>query len=90
MKRTLMQEKSKIRELKLRLTAMPVRTKDFSWDFNINFSTNKNEVIKLNEGLSEILTATQFGYLSSNANLKLIPGYEYGALFGRTYQQILW
>ena len=25
----------------------PIRTKDFSWDFSLNFSTNKNEVIAL-------------------------------------------
>jgi len=73
--------------IEISLTAVPVRSKDFTWDFNINFSTNKNEVVKLNQGLTEILTATQFGYLTSNANMKLIPGYEYGALFGRTYRQ---
>jgi TonB-linked SusC/RagA family outer membrane protein len=73
--------------IEITLTAVPIRTRDFSWDFNINFSTNNSEVIKLNEGLTEILTATQFGYLTSNANMKLIPGYEYGALFGRTYRR---
>ena len=73
--------------IEISLTAMPVKTRDLSWDFNINFSSNKSEVIKLNEGLSEILTASQFGYISSNANMKLIPGYEYGALFGRTYKR---
>lgn len=73
--------------IEISLTAMPVRSQDFSWDFNINFSTNKSEVVKLNQGLTEILTATHFGYLTSNANMKLIPGYEYGALFGRTYRR---
>jgi TonB-linked SusC/RagA family outer membrane protein len=73
--------------IEISLNAMPVRTNDFSWDFTINFSSNKNEVVKLNQGLNEILLETQFGYLSSNANMKLIPGYEYGALFGRTYKR---
>ncbi|HET7896840.1 MAG TPA: SusC/RagA family TonB-linked outer membrane protein, partial [Flavisolibacter sp.] len=73
--------------IEITLSAIPVHGKDFSWDFNINFSSNKNNVEKLNEGLNEILLATQFGYLSSNANMKLIPGYEYGALFGRTYKR---
>jgi len=73
--------------IEVTLTAQPVRNRDFSWDFNVNFSSNKNKVVKLNEGLTEILTATQFGYLSSGANLKLIPGYEYGSLFGRTYKR---
>ncbi|RYZ52965.1 MAG: SusC/RagA family TonB-linked outer membrane protein [Sphingobacteriales bacterium] len=73
--------------IEVTLTAIPVRTKDFSWDFNINFTSNKNEVVRLNEGLNEILLSTQFGYLSSGANMKLIPGFEYGALFGRTYRR---
>lgn len=73
--------------IEITLTAMPFKTRDFSWDFNVNFSSNKNEVVKLNQGLTEILTATHFGYLTSNANMKLIPGYEYGALFGRTYRR---
>jgi TonB-linked SusC/RagA family outer membrane protein len=73
--------------VEITLSAQPVKTQDLSWDFNINFSSNKNEVVKLNQGLTEILTATHFGYLTSNANLKLIPGYEYGALFGRTYRR---
>ena len=73
--------------IEITLTAMPVRTADFSWDFNINFWSNKNEVVKLNQGLTEILTATHFGYLTSNANMKLLPGYEYGALFGRTFRR---
>jgi TonB-linked SusC/RagA family outer membrane protein len=73
--------------IEISLNAMPVRSNDFSWDFTINFSSNKNEVVKLNQGLNEILLESQFGYLSSNANMKLIPGYEYGALFGRTYKR---
>jgi hypothetical protein len=73
--------------VEITITAQPVRTPNLSWDFNINFSSNKNEVVKLNQGLTEILTASHFGYLTSNANLKLIPGYEYGALFGRTYRR---
>ena len=73
--------------IEISLNAMPVRSNDFSWDFTINFSSNKNEVVKLNQGLNEILLESQFGYLSSNANMKLVPGYEYGALFGRTYKR---
>lgn len=73
--------------IEITVNAMPVKTKDFSWDFNINFSSNKNEVVKLNEGLNEILLETQFGYSSSSASMKLVPGFEYGALFGRSYKR---
>lgn len=73
--------------IEISVMAIPVKTKDFSWDFNINFSSNKNKVVKLNQGLTEIITATHFGYISSTASMKLIPGYDYGALFGRTYRR---
>ncbi|MBA2761730.1 MAG: SusC/RagA family TonB-linked outer membrane protein [Segetibacter sp.] len=73
--------------IEISLSALPVKARNFSWNFNINFSTNKSNVVRLNQGLNEIVTASQFGYLSSGANLKLVPGYEYGALFGRTYRR---
>jgi TonB-linked SusC/RagA family outer membrane protein len=73
--------------VEISITALPVKTRDFSWNFNINFSTNKSNVVKLNQGLNEIITGTQSGYLSSGPSLKLIPGYEYGALFGRTFKR---
>ena len=71
--------------LEVSLSAMPVRTKDFSWDFRVNFSTNKNKVIELNQGLDEIVISTQSGYLSSSVTSKLVPGRSYGSLFGRNY-----
>jgi outer membrane receptor protein involved in Fe transport len=71
--------------LEVTLSATPVRSKDFSWDFRINFSTNKNKVIRLNQDLGEIAISTQSGYLSSSVTSKLVPGRAYGSLFGRNY-----
>lgn len=73
--------------LEITLSAIPVKTRDFTWDMRYNFSTNKNRVIKLNEGLSEIILGSQFGYSSSTVTSKLVPGYAYGALFGRSYKR---
>lgn len=77
--------------LEVTVTAMPVRTKDFSWDFKVNFSTNRNRVIRLNEQqgaeLKEIVISSQYGYLSSTVTSKLVPGQAYGALYGRTYKR---
>ncbi|MVT11316.1 SusC/RagA family TonB-linked outer membrane protein [Chitinophaga tropicalis] len=74
--------------LELTLSAMPVRTKDFSWDFRINFSTNKNRVVRVNEALGgEIIISSQSGYLNSTVTSKLVPGKAYGALYGRTYKR---
>jgi len=77
--------------LEVTVTAMPVRTKDFSWYVKINFSTNRNRVIKLNEQqgaeLKEIVISSQYGYLSSTVTSKLVPGMAYGALYGRSYKR---
>ncbi|PSL20868.1 SusC/RagA family TonB-linked outer membrane protein [Chitinophaga ginsengisoli] len=73
--------------LEVTLSAMPVRTKDFSWDFRVNFSTNRNRVEKLNDNLGQIVISTQYGYLSSSVTTKLVPGKSYGALYGRTYKR---
>jgi TonB-linked SusC/RagA family outer membrane protein len=39
--------------IELSVGANPVRTKNFSWDFVINFSANKNKVIALSPGLDQ-------------------------------------
>jgi TonB-linked SusC/RagA family outer membrane protein len=74
--------------IEVTITALPVKARDFSWNFNINFSSNRNEVVRLNQGLTEItFGGTSSGYLQSGPAFKLIPGYPYGALFGITYKR---
>ncbi|MCG7860094.1 hypothetical protein MD537_24145, partial [Flavihumibacter sediminis] len=69
------------------LSGTPVQTRNFSWDARVNFTSNKNTVLSIYPGLTEIAIASQFGYLSSSVTQKYIPGYPVGALFGRTYQR---
>ncbi|MEO5942167.1 MAG: SusC/RagA family TonB-linked outer membrane protein [Ferruginibacter sp.] len=73
--------------IELSLTANPVRTKDFRWDVNLNFSANKNRVLSLNEGLEEIVVGSQFGYAGSTVSLKYVPGYAVGNLYGTSYKR---
>ena len=75
--------------IELTLNATPIVNKNFSWDFSVNFSRNKSRVEKINEELNvgEIFIASQFGYVSSNATMKLVPGYSQGAIFGRSYKR---
>jgi TonB-linked SusC/RagA family outer membrane protein len=73
--------------IEITLSAIPVRTSDFSWDMRYNFSSNKNRVIKLNEGLDEIVIGSSYGYSSSTVTTKLVPDYSYGAMFGRSYKR---
>lgn len=73
--------------VELSLTGTIIQTNDFTWDARINYTRNKNEVLKIFPGLTEIAINSQFGYLSSTVTQKYIPGYPVGALFGRTYQR---
>ena len=73
--------------LELVLRATPVRTAKFSWDVNVNLSGNRNKILSLRDGLTEINYASSFGYLSSTSTMRLVPGYAYGNLYGRSYQR---
>ena len=73
------------RGIELILRATPIRTGKFNWDVNLNFSANRNQIISLREGLTEVNYASQFGYANSTVTMRLVPGYAYGNLYGRSY-----
>lgn len=75
------------RGIEISLDATPVRNDKFSWNSTFNFSMNRNKVLSLYEGLNEILVAEESGYLSSNVQMKLIPGESYGVLYGRAWKR---
>lgn len=54
-------------------------TNDFSWSTNVNFSYNKNEIVKLVEDLPNGLSLADFG----GAKVILKEGGEYGDLYVR-------
>ncbi len=69
------------------LRGSPIRKNNFSWDANLNLSANRNRVISIREGLTEISYASQFGYSGATVSQKLIPGEAYGNLYGTSYQR---
>lgn len=46
-------------ELRLKLT--PIQVSDFRWDITYNFSKNNNEVLKLPEGLDQVVINSSYG-----------------------------
>lgn len=44
--------------IELSINGTPFRGRNFTWNSNLNFTTNKNEVTSLAPGLSEVLTST--------------------------------
>ncbi len=73
--------------VEISLSGTPIQTKDFSWDVRVNYTRNRNEVLEIYPGLTEIPIYEQYGYLNANVTQKYIPGLPVGALFGRTYQR---
>ncbi len=68
--------------IELGLSANPVRSRNFNWDVNVNFSRNRNKVISLREGLTEIVMGSHFGYVGSTVTMKYVPGSAVGNLYG--------
>jgi hypothetical protein len=72
--------------IELVLKGTPVRTANFSWDASLNFSANKNKILSIREGLTEIsYGGSSGGYLNSPVTMKLIPGEAYGNIYGTHY-----
>ncbi|HCU20456.1 MAG TPA: SusC/RagA family TonB-linked outer membrane protein, partial [Bacteroidales bacterium] len=64
------------------LTAIPVRTKDFSWDININYTRNRNKVLSLAEGVPNVSLG---GFTSAQA--RAVVGNSYGSIFGSEFRK---
>jgi TonB-linked SusC/RagA family outer membrane protein len=64
------------------LFGQPVRTKDFTWDVTLNWTRNRNKVISLNNGATNLQLGTYQASISVNASV----GKPYGQIFGQTYQ----
>lgn len=68
--------------IELMVYGTPVYTNDFSWDININFAKNKNEVLDLPEGLDKIqLANAPFG----GANVSSVEGATFQELYAYDY-----
>jgi len=68
--------------LEITLTATPLRTDNFSWDTNINFTTNRGEVKELTDGLTQYLVKEN--YLQVVAEV----GERMGDLYGTGFEQV--
>jgi TonB-linked SusC/RagA family outer membrane protein len=74
------------RGIELVLGGTPIKSTNFTWDAALNFSANRNKVMSLKEGLSEIVYgAGTGGYINSPVTFKLIPGQPYGNIYGSYY-----
>ena len=75
--------------LEINVTGDIIANENFNWTSNVNFSTNKNEVLNLsNENFQrdEIRTASGSGVVGNNALTQIIkPGYALNTFYGREF-----
>lgn len=69
------------RGFELSLMLVPVKTENFTWTFNGNFSKNENEVIKLEDGIESLQLGSFQGGVTINAQV----GQPYGVIYGTDY-----
>lgn len=66
-------------------SALPVISKDFEWKTVLNYSTNKNKVIRLHEELPVFIYGPR-GFSSSYA-MKLMEGGSFGDIYGKAFRR---
>ena len=63
--------------IEILLTGVPVKTKYFNWNATVNFTRNRNKILKLYPGVSSIDLELAFG---ADVVAKAIEGEEYGVV----------
>ncbi|WP_108246955.1 SusC/RagA family TonB-linked outer membrane protein [Muricauda brasiliensis] len=67
--------------IEVQVGVKPIMSEDFSWEFNVNYAKNENELVKLTEGLETInLTSAPF-----RAQLVATEGQSYGVIMGTDF-----
>ncbi len=66
------------------LDLVPIQSKDFKWDFTVNFSRNRSEVVSLAPGIPNI---TLISSGSGPVNIEARPGQPYGNIVGYAFKK---
>lgn len=64
--------------------ATPVKSKNFSWDINLNWGRTRGEVIELADGIEEVIIFADPG---SGVLTKLVPGGRVGDMYGFNFKR---
>ncbi|NDP23080.1 MAG: SusC/RagA family TonB-linked outer membrane protein [Paludibacter sp.] len=65
--------------IEIALSGSPIKTKDFQWQIGVNWSKNKNTVVSLNQGRTNL----QLASWNQNVSLNATVGEQYGAIRGQ-------
>ncbi|WP_316797737.1 SusC/RagA family TonB-linked outer membrane protein [Pedobacter frigidisoli] len=75
------------RGIELVINGKPIVSKDFNWTVNLNLSANRNKVLSMPNGISEIVYGAARGYGNAGVTMKLIQGQPYGNIYGSYFQR---
>lgn len=75
------------RGVELVINGKPIVSKDFNWNVNLNLSANRNKVLTMPNGISEIVYGAARGYGNAGVTMKLIEGQPYGNIYGSYFQR---
>lgn len=67
--------------IEVSLSGSPIKTNDFTWNIGVNWSKNENNLVKLDEGRSNLVLATFQDGVTLNATV----GQPYGTFRGTDY-----
>ncbi len=67
----------------LLVSGIPIKTKDITWEVNLNFSRIRNKVLDLGPGLNSY----QFGGFSGGGGIYAFKDQPYGVIFGSRYKR---
>ncbi len=70
--------------IEIMLNATPVQSNDFNWDLQFNFSTNKNKILELADGVEKY----QLGPNLDNMRVYAVVGGNYGEIWGSKFARV--
>jgi TonB-linked SusC/RagA family outer membrane protein len=73
--------------VELTLHGKPIVNKDFNWNVIVNFSANRNKVLSIYSGLTELIGGSSFGYGGSGPTFKYVPGEPVGDIYGTSWKR---
>lgn len=69
--------------IEIMLNATPVRSENFTWRSNVNFSHNKNKILELADGVEQYSLG---GY--DNVQVYAVVGGDYGEIYGTKFARV--
>ena len=70
--------------IELSLNGTPIKTDDFTWKANVNWSKNKSKVLSLTEGITNL----QLGSFQGGVTINATVGQPYGVIQGTDYTYV--